>query len=66
MPSVFHCLIDCPGQQNELVLKMNSMESNYDACRNTLKYKLKQIDSFWKNRANFNVNKLLFPHVWQT
>ena len=44
---------------------MNSLETNYDACRNILKYKLKKIDSFWKNRANFNVINLLFPHVWQ-
>ena len=41
------------------------MESNYDACRNILTYKLKIIDSFWKNRANFNVINLLFPHAWK-
>ena len=53
--TVDHYLIDSTGQKNELALKMNSMESNYDACRNILKYKLKRTDSFWKNRANFNV-----------
>ena len=63
--TVNHYLIDCPGQQNELALKMNSMESNFNACRNILKYKLKKIDSFWKNRSHFNVINLLFPHTWQ-
>ena len=63
--TVNHYLIDCPGQQNELGLKMNSMESNYDVCRNILKCKLKKIDSFWKNRANFNTINLVFSHTWQ-
>ena len=40
-------------------------ETNYDACRNIRKYKLKRIDSFFKNRGNFNVINILFPHVWQ-
>ena len=63
--TVSHYLIDCPGQQKKLALKMNSMETNYNACRNILKSKLKKIDSFWKNRANFNAINLLFPHTWQ-
>ena len=29
------------------------------------KSKLKKIDSFFKNRGNFNVINLLFPHTWQ-
>ena len=41
------------------------MDTNYNACRNILKYNLKKIDSFFKNRSNFNCLNLLFPHTWQ-
>ena len=60
-------MIDCPGQTKlkKLALEMNSWETNFNASRNILEYKLKRIDSFFKNRANFNVINLLFPHVWQ-
>ena len=44
---------------------MNSLETNYNASRNISKYKSKNIDSFYKNRGNFNVINLLFSHVWQ-
>ena len=63
--TVKHYLIDCPGQQNKSALEMNSWETNFNANRNIFKYKLKKIDSFFKNRANFNVINLLFPHTWQ-
>ena len=63
--TVEHYLIDCPGQQKKSALEMNSWETNFDACRNIFKSKLKRIDSFFKNRANFNVVNLLFPHTWQ-
>ena len=63
--TVKHYLIDCPGQQNKTALMLNPMDTNYNASRNILKYKLKKIDSFFKNRGNFNVNNLLFPHTWQ-
>ena len=58
-------MIDCPGQTKKLALEMNSWETNYNACRNILKYKLRRIDSYFKNRAHFNVINLLFPHTWQ-
>ena len=64
--TVKHYLIDCPGQQSETTLILNPIDTNYNACRNILKYKLKKIDSFFKNRGNFNVNNLLFPHTWQS
>ena len=63
--TVKHYLIDCPGQTKKLALELNPLDTNYNACRNILKYKLKKIDSFFKNRVNFNVNNLLFPHTWQ-
>ena len=63
--TVEHYLIDCLGQTKKLALEMNSWEINFNASRNILKCKLKRIDSFFNNRANFNVINLLFPHVWQ-
>ena len=63
--TVQHFLIDCGGQQHKLALEMNSMETNYNASRNIFKQRLKKIDSFFKNRANFNVINILFPHTWQ-
>ena len=64
--TVEHYLIDCncPGQKKK-TLELNPCNTNYNACRNILKYKLKKIDSFFKNRCNFNVVNLLFPHIWQ-
>ena len=37
--TVKHFLIDCPGQQNKTALILNPMDTNYNACRNILKYK---------------------------
>ena len=63
--TVEHYLIDCPGQTKQITLKMNTLDTNYNASRNILKFKLKRIDSFFKNRANFNAINILFPHYWQ-
>ena len=63
--TVEHYLIDCPGQTKKKALELNPMDTNYNACRNILKYNLKKIDSFFKNRGNFNCLNLLFPHTWQ-
>ena len=61
-----HCTIDCQDQINKIALKLKSMDTNYNACRNILKYKLKRIDSFVENRCNFSIINVLFPHIWQT
>ena len=58
-------LIDCLGLTNTMALEMNPMDTNYNAWRNILKYKLKIIDSCLKNRDNFNHINLLFHHIWQ-
>ena len=61
--TVKHFLIDCPGQTNVDALKLNHMDTNYNASTNILKYKLTKIDSFFRNRSHFNVINLLFPHI---
>ena len=47
--TVEHFLIDCPGQTNETALKLNPMDTNYNASRNISKYKLKELIHFLKS-----------------
>ena len=63
--TVEHYLIDCAGQTDQMALRYNPMDTNYNASRNILKARLRRIDSFFRNRSNFNVQNLLFPHTWQ-
>ena len=63
--TVEHYLIDCPGQTNQMGLDMNPWDRNYNILRNLLKYRLKKQCVFFKQKQNFTVQNLLFPHIWQ-
>ena len=63
--SVSHFLIDCPGQNNQIALRMNPFDVNYNGIRNILKSRLKKIDAFFKNNSHFTAKNILFPHCWQ-
>ena len=63
--TVDHFLLDCGGCQDEMIKSLNKNNIPYDEHRNSLKRELKRISSFFKYPNNFNVQNILFPHVWQ-
>ena len=62
---VEHFLIDCKGFHGSVCLSLHKNNIDFLVVRQKLRKKLRNINVFFKNAANFNVNNILFPHTWQ-
>ena len=63
--TVEHFLIDCQGFHGSVCLSLHKNNTDFLVARQQLRKKLKNINIFFKNPVNFNVNNILFPHTWQ-
>ena len=61
---VSHFLIDCKGS-SEAVASLPKDSVNYENARHQMRKRLRDIAVFYKNEKNFNVQNLLFPHIYQ-
>ena len=63
--TVNHYLMDCPGVSDKMHQKLHKNNVDYNRQRLLLLKKLRKVSIFFKNGLNFNVQNILFPHVWQ-
>ena len=63
--TVSHYLIDCVGYKHSVELDLHKDNVDFTIVRKKLRNKLKNIAIFFRNQANFTVENILFPHIWQ-
>ena len=55
----------CDEKKKETVTHYLMECKKYENKRNVLRNNLIEIDNFYKNKINWNIRNILFPHYWQ-
>ena len=63
--TVSHFLLDCKGFHDSPLLSLHKDNTDFVLARQQMRKRLRDIAIFFKYPINFNVQNILFPHLWQ-